>query len=260
MTTRITLAAAAVVLSASATANAILLTPEVVYREVFPNSTSQNNTATVGWQAHEGPTATQIGGIAVGDTVHLATGGAPNPNPTPINSGPDSIGQGRTFHGGTAGQAQIFWTDEFTIPANLRVTSVTWFESHSSGGGPLSFVARVSGEGWFLTDLTASPTGNSEPGGWDQQEIDLLATTWQPITFTPGSVLLLDGAVGGDLPGGSVTAFGALERSFTNFLRLDTFEIMAARIVPEPSAMSLLAVALPLIWRKSRRHSLRKRS
>lgn len=251
---------ACTLLSFSATSDA--RGDEIVYREVFPNSVSTNSTATVGWLAHGGNTGAQVGGIGLGNTVHLATGGT-SPQPAPINSGP-VLGptSGRTFHGGTAGEPQLTWTNEYTVDGSqYLLTEVRWWEQHT-GSPALSLAVQVNGGNWYATDQTATATGAPASGGFDERSIDLTTATYQQLDFTPGSTLALVGPTGLSLPAyADITAFGFFEDAFASSLRFDDFTLFAVDappppLTPEPTTFVLMGITLlagaGYHWRKSK--------
>lgn len=232
--------------------------PIVVYREVFPNISDANDLplSTAAWNSRWGGEAANVPIQQVARAAGSPTDALPV-NSAPIEHWVTDYGYLVTHPGAGSynGDPVLHWTEEYTIARPyLEVVEVEWRQRNNSPDDAARVAVRV-GDDWFVSAQTFS---NASSTVWALMRLKFGAATWLELDFAPGSVLALGGPA--VLPGGDITGLGLFVDHASNTHRIDSFTILGALAVPEPSSVALsaaggLCVALVGVLRRRRRQA-----
>lgn len=252
-------------------AGAILLSMQVtygnvIYREVFGNSSTSSNSSfgIEGWYGYWGGTAASQDSATYNQFGVSTAAGAPQ-NLDNVNAGGPALsmvnGLGFTS-GGTltpgANSRILVGTSQYTVDTtawNLQTISFYAGSGNSGGSIPGFRIAVEIGTNWYATaqvfaNTTSVGSISGFPAGAQQQTFNwtTAASAWDTLTFVPGTSLVLGSAVGSDLPSDPIVAFGLYSDPVTNATaastrRWDTYEINA-NAIPEPSSVALVFIGV----------------
>jgi len=254
------LRAGAVVLVAALQAGA-----SIVYQETFDNSTGGN----VAYNSS--PTNVHV---KYGCTVHETGNGnyANNAN-WAVSSGNGDQGAGlatgflfNSSYGGFGGDLTrtLAWTEEIgPLSVNSgNITSVWWKQGHATNA-PGTRVALKVGGAWYASQVAPTQSVSVATGGNFSNQASLVTlpfagASWFKLNFngtypsTSSSAGLSIGA-STNLPSGTVQAIGLYIHELANpgvTRRFDTFTVQA---IPEPGALSTVALGLGALGALARR-------
>jgi len=232
---------------------------DVIYREVFPNTSTTNNitsggTGWPGWKLNLG-----AGGAGAGTGWGVSYSPGRPQDLAGIHSAPYSTEQVKGFFGSWDNNHNnndmLFWTDEYTADLS-GVGRISWYQ----GNGAAADVFRVAicvkdaqnNSAWYASATTFTNTAVSSGANFGAQAVerflDFSGATWRALDFVAGSSLALGSAT--TLPSaGTITSFGLYCDKKTGTLRFDTYTVEA----PEPATLGLLAVGLAVAWQRRRR-------
>jgi len=256
-------------------AGAILLSmqvtyADVIYRETFggpstPAANVNTNFEFDGWSGYWSPTAqNEAAGNAAGAWNNFGAGsslGIPT-NLTNINAGIEARTNGFPFSSGfnSVSNNLLVYTTEYTVDTSIfSISTISFYSGNTSNtfpnGMPAWRIAVQIGGAWYASDqllIQTNIVGNAAAFNTSGQQLIFNWTTaagaWRSLDFTAGTSLVLsNSALGSDLPGGNLDAFGLYSDPAVNTngvggtatRRWDTYEINASAI-PEPSSVALV--------------------
>lgn len=226
--------------------SALTDTSMVIYRELFPNDTDNNQPlSTDGWQINS------AAGAATTTQINSPTNGTPT-DVTAVNSNPDSAetARGYLFNNDANDVDYLAWTDEYTVNREaFELTEISWYQSNESTSDISRAAIEINGQ-WYASDQTfQNTTTHTGAGAGELMSLDFTTATWRLLDFVDGSSLSLGSAAA--LPGGDISAFGVYYDSKSARLRLDTFTVSGvATAVPTPAALPAGLVLMALAIRR----------
>ncbi len=222
----------------------------VIYRETFPNSGGGNKSLSVeGWEARLRSEDGNSAGSTSGFSQFNFNSANPAGNPAPVNSNPQdaSLTNGSVvnfFSGGFWAQPTLYYTNEYTLDRSANTfDSIEWFQNAQSGGSNGYRAAVEIGGSWYVNDQVFL--------GFFSPSLSISGSNWQSLAF---SNLAISGSAAA-LPSGNITGFGLFtDRSSLSspFEEFDNFTLNATPI-PEPTTLSVLAIASSLFLRRGAR-------
>ena len=249
-----------------------------IYREVFGNSTNVSSAniavSTTGWYGYLGPTATAASSFSPNNFGISSSVGRPTTLDNINAGGPAASTQnGILFTSGNAVQAANWIAYQNTCTVNQTATPIQDISFYlGSGAGGVSGVipgfrvaVQIDGN-WYATTQTFANTASVSSGAnfnaLAQQftfNWTTAASAWESLTFVPGTTLASGSVLTSPLSGDPITAFGvytdAEAAGDTATRRIDTFQIDAVTVVPEPSSivLGLFGVGVLMSLRRCRK-------
>jgi hypothetical protein len=176
------------------------------------------------------------------------------------------------FYYGTENEARAFLmthTLETAVAQNTPNLAFDWWYGTQDTQGNVRLAVEIGGN-WYLnttnfSSTTSTATAQMVSQGQNANVVfDPNAANWADFSFTENSsfdVLSSVTARGSDLPTGDITAFGIYSYNPNTTLnsnnnRFNGTSIDSVQVIPEPSALALVGVALlscALIRRRARR-------
>jgi hypothetical protein len=257
-------------------AGAILLSMQAthaqvpIYRQVFGNNgTGNSNLNSVGWSGSWGPTAIDSGNPSPNNFGISSAAGRPA-NLDNINAGgsSSSLANGLVFTSGTAASTNnwIAYTTGYTVDTTLTpIQDISFYAGSAALNGVIPgfrVAVQIDGNWYASTQVLANSVAVASAANFSTgaQLVTLNWTTaasaWDSLSFTPGTTLVLGGALTSPLPGDPITGFGLYsdqEPGAGNATRrFDTFQI---DVVPEPGSvlLALFGVGVLTSLRRSRK-------